>query len=271
MASNANPTDYKNRLAASFDRRVNYDDDYTVNRATQLVELAQLKPGQSVLDIATGTGIVAILAARAVGARGNVIGVDISPGMLEQARKKIRAKRLRNIELMEADVEKLDFAAENFDAILCSSALMWLTDIPAALRKCRRWLKPGGLLAFSCYSESSFMIPLLARVCARFGVALPNCNEPLGTPARCRKLVRAAGFEKVELQTSEFGSYLRRSAGDWKWDGNSNWIDPRGNPLAELSSEKLAKIRAAYELELDALATPQGYWHEITMFLVIAR
>lgn len=266
----ANSTDYKNRLAASFDRRVNYDDDYTVSRATQLVELAQLQPGHAVLDIATGTGIVAVLAARAVGAKGRVIGCDISPGMLDQARKKIRAKRLRNVELTEADVEKLDFAAESFDAILCSSAMMWLTDIPAALRKCRTWLKPGGLLAFSCYSESSFMIPLLVRACARFGVSLTNCNQVLGTPERVRAVVKEAGFEKVDIQTRDFGSYLRRSAGDWKWNG-SNWIDPRGNPLAELSSERLAEIEAAYELELDALATPQGYWHEITMFLVIVR
>ena len=141
MACQTKATDYKHRLAASFDSRVNYDDDYTVNRATQLVELAHLKNGDSVLDLATGTGIVAVLAARAVGAKGNVIGVDISRGMLDQARKKIRAEGLHQIELIEADVEKLNFGAESFDAILCSSALMWLTDIPATLRNCRTWLK----------------------------------------------------------------------------------------------------------------------------------
>lgn len=70
------------------------------------------------LDLATGTAIVAVLAARAVGAGGNVIGVDISPGMLDQARKKIRVDGLQNVELIEADAEKLDFEAESFDAIL---------------------------------------------------------------------------------------------------------------------------------------------------------
>ncbi len=271
MASQANPTDYKHRLAASFDLRVNYDDEYTVSRATQLVELAQLKDDHSVLDLATGTGIVAVVAARAVGAKGNVIGVDISPGMLDQAREKIRAEGLRNIELIEADVEKLNFEAESFDAILCSSALMWLTDVPATLRNCRTWLKTGGLLAFSCYSESSFMIPLLVRACAKFGISLPNCNEPLGTHERCRELVQAAGFDRVDIRTEQFGSYLRRKDVEWHWNGDSNWIDPRGNPLAELSSERLREIMAAYELEVDALTTDQGFWHEITMFLVMAR
>src|SRR5687768_8072523 len=112
MPRQSNPTDYKHQLAASFVIRMNYDDEYTVGRAKQLVELAQLKDGDSALDLATGTGIVAVLAARAVGAKGNVIGVDISPGMLDQARKKIRAEGLQQIKLIEADVEKLSFEAE---------------------------------------------------------------------------------------------------------------------------------------------------------------
>jgi protein-L-isoaspartate(D-aspartate) O-methyltransferase len=272
MASEANSTDYKHRLAASFDSRVNYDDEYTVSRATRLVERAQLKDGYSVLDLATGTGIVAVLAARAIGPEGNVIGVDISSRMLEQARNKIRAEGLVNIKLLEADVEKLLFEAESFDAILCSSALMWLIDIPATLRNCRAWLKTGGLLAFSCYSESSFMIPFLVKACAKFDISLPNCNAPLGTHERCRELLQAAGFEKIDFRTEQFGSYLDRNDVEWwQWPEDLNWLDPRGNPLAELSSERLREIKAAYESEIDALATSQGYWHEITMFLVTVR
>src|SRR2546430_10470452 len=271
MASQAVPTDYKHRLAASFDSRVNYDDAYTVRRATRLVKLAQLKDSCSVLDLATGTGIVAVIGAQAVGIQGKVIGVDISPGMLDQARKKIRAEGLQNVEMIEADVEKLDFEAESFDVILCSSALMWLTDISATLRNCRTWLKNGGLLAFSCYSESSFVTPLLVRACARFRISLPNCNEPLGTPERCRQLVQAAGFDKIDIRTEEFGSYLRRNDVEWHWNGNSNWIDPTGNPLAELSSEQLREIKAAYESEIDALTTDQGFWHEISIFYVLVR
>jgi protein-L-isoaspartate(D-aspartate) O-methyltransferase len=271
MPRQANPTDYKHRLAASFDIRKNYDDEYTVSRATQLVELAQLKDGDSALDLATGTGIVAVLAARAVGAKGKVIGVDISPGMLDQARNKIRAEGLEKIELIEADIEKLNFEAESFDAILCSSALMWLTDIPATLRKCRTWLKTGGILAFSCYSESSFMIPFLVRACAGFGISLPNCNEALGRRERCYDLVREAGFDKIEILTQQLGRYLRRDDVQWRWANDSPWIDPRGNPFSELSSKQLGEIKAAYESEIDALASAQGFWHEVTMFLVIGR
>ena len=270
-ASRSSPINYKSQLAASFDHRLNYDDAYTVQRATKLVELVELQDGYSVLDLATGTGIVAVAAARSVSPRGKVIGVDISRGMLDQARSKITAEGLQNIELIEADVERLNFEAESFDAILCSSAFMWLTDIAATLSSCRTWLKNGGLLAFSCYSESSFMIPLLVKACAGFGVSLPNCNEPLGSHERCRDLLKKAGFDTIDIETEELGSYLERDDPWWHWNGDANWINPRGNPLAELSEERLGEIRAAYECEVDALATNQGYWHEITMFLVRAR
>jgi arsenite methyltransferase len=263
--------DYKRRLAASFDRRSSYDDDFTRRRALRLVELAELKRGQTVLDLATGTAIVAIAAATSVGPEGRVVGADISAGMLDQARRKLAEKGLHNVELIEADVESLDFEPETFAAILCSSSLMWMTNIPAVLRGCRRLLKTGGLLAFSCYSETSFTIPIVVRVCAQFGISLPNCNEPLGTPEKCRALLREAGFETAEIRTELFGHYLSPAEAKRQWKGDTNWIDPRGNPLTDLSPERLREIRAAHDAEIDRLSTDEGFPHEITMFFVSAR
>jgi hypothetical protein len=115
------------------------------------------------------------------------------------------------------------------------------------------------------------MIPLLVRACAKFGISLPNCNEPLGTPERCRELAKEAGFAEIEIRTEQFGSYLCGNDVAWQWNDDSPWIDPGGNPLAELSAERLGEIRAAYESELGALASAQGLWHEITMFMVMVR
>ena len=258
MAERPDLGDYKRRLAASFDRRTSYDDDFTRRRALRLVELAELKRGQIVLDLATGTATVAIAAARSVGREGRVVGADISPGMLDQARRKVAEERLQNVELIEADVESLDFAPETFDTILCSSSLMWMTDIPAVVRVCRRLLRTGGLLAFSCYSETSFTVPIVVRVCARFGISLPNCNEPLGTHEKCRALLREAGFETAEIRTEPFGHYLSPAEAKRQWDGDTNWIDPRGNPLADVSPERLREIRAAHDSEIDRLFDRRG-------------
>jgi arsenite methyltransferase len=270
MTQESQHDEYKQRLAASFDTRTDYDDDYTRRRALQLVELAQLEPGQTVLDLATGTGIAAIAAARAIGPRGKVVGVDLSPGMLDQARRKLGGTDLRNVEFIEADMEQVDFDTASFDAILCSSAMMWMSNIPATLTSCHRWLKPNGTLAFSCYTASSFTIPYVVEACAEFGITLPNCNEPLGAPEKCRKLLHEAGFENATIDSEQLGSYLSPSAAKRHWQGDPNWIDPRGNPLAGLSPELLTALRVGYESRIDAATTERGFWNEITIFYVVA-
>jgi len=121
-----------------------YDNEFTYRRAIPLIELVPLQNGQQVLDIATGTGIIAIAASQLVGSQGKVIGVDFSPGMLERAKQKIVAAGLQNIELIEADADTITFTDEQFDAIFCATAIVLLSNIPAALRQWYRWLKPEG-------------------------------------------------------------------------------------------------------------------------------
>ncbi len=272
MSQQTTLTEYKQQLTAFFDSRTNYDNDFTYRRAIPLVELAQLQRGQSVLDVATGTGIVALAAAQIVGSESKVVGVDISPGMLSQARQKIEAAGLQNIELIEADADSLNFSDESFDAILCSSSIVWLSNIPAALRNWQRWLKKGGLVGFSCYSETSFMTPIVVRVCAQvYGISLPNWNEPLGTPEKCHNLLREAGFQNIEVKTEQFGEYISLDDAKKWWQGDGVWINPRGNPLSQRSQEQLQRLKAAYDAEVETLATDRGVWHDITTFFVIGR
>ena len=156
-----NISEYKQRIVTDFNSRSNYDNQWRYNFANRLVELANLESGQKVLDIATGTGIVAITSAKSVGNEGKVVGVDISSGMLKQAQSKIDVEGLHNIELGEADAEDLSFPNNSFDAILCSSAIVYLTDIPAALRSWYRFLKPQGIVAFSCFAQTAMTISAL--------------------------------------------------------------------------------------------------------------
>ncbi|MBD6620610.1 methyltransferase domain-containing protein [Komarekiella sp. 'clone 1'] len=73
---------YKQKVINFFNSRTTYDNDYTIHRALPLLERIQLQKGQKVLDMATGTGIIAIAAAQIIGSEGKVIGVDFSSGML---------------------------------------------------------------------------------------------------------------------------------------------------------------------------------------------
>jgi ubiquinone/menaquinone biosynthesis C-methylase UbiE len=117
MTNELKLNDYKQEIADLYSRRSQmYDNsDWHSRIAHRLVEYAQITPGQHVLDIATGTGHVAIASAQIVGSEGRVIGVDISTGMLDQARRKVQALGLTNVAFQLADAESLNFPANSFE------------------------------------------------------------------------------------------------------------------------------------------------------------
>lgn len=269
MTRQTNPNEYKQEIIAFYDTRTDYDNDFTYRRAIPLVELAQLQPGQHILDVATGTGIVAIAAAEIVGSEGKVIAVDFTPGMLDQARRKITAAGLQNIEIIEADAESINFEDERFDAIFCATAIVLLSDIPAALRNWYRWLKKGGIVAFSSWSVTSFFTPIIIKVCAKYDLSLPNLHEPLGSPEKCRTLLQDIGFKDIEIKTEQFGSYLSLDEAKNFWQGK--WLHPNGHPLFGLSDEQIEQLKAEFRAEIETIATDKGVWHEITTFFVTGR
>ncbi len=260
--------EYKQRVITDFNSRTNYDNQWRDRFANRLVELAKLQKGQKVLDIATGTGIVAIASAKIVGNEGKVIGVDISSGMLQQAQTKIDAEGLLNIELVEADADYLNFADNSFDIILCSSAIVYLTDLPAVLQSWYRFLKPGGIVAFSCFAETAMTTSVLYRAKLQdYGITVPNPNEILGTPEKCLEMLQKAGFKDIDIQTEQFGFYLNEAQSAWQ--GNSN--SACGYQVFQLSQDKLAQLKAEYLTEVKALATDKGIWNDATAFFVVAR
>ena len=184
MASPIVLDEYKRAIAEHFDARTDYSRSKTHARlANRLVRLAAPQPDERVLDIATGTGFVAILAAQLVGERGTVVGVDISTSMLEQATEAIVAAGVGNIELIHADAETLDYSAGSFDLIFCCNALPYMTDVPAALRLWHSLLRPGGRLAFNCWTEESYATGhLLRAIAARHGIRVAVIGQDTGTP-----------------------------------------------------------------------------------------
>jgi ubiquinone/menaquinone biosynthesis C-methylase UbiE len=118
----------------------------------RLVGDARLRPGQRVLDLGSGTGYPAVLAAQAVGATGEVQGLDLAEQMLEVARRKARALGLANVTFRPADVTTLPFEPASFDAVITRFCLMFLPDVPTAVAEIGRVLKPGGYVAAAVWS-----------------------------------------------------------------------------------------------------------------------
>jgi arsenite methyltransferase len=265
MANSEYEQQYKRKVIDFFNSRTTYDNDYTIRRAVPLLELVPLKKGQKVLDMATGTGIIAIAAAQAVGNEGKVIAVDFSAGMLNQAQQKINELELRNIELIEADADYINFEDESFDIIICSTAIVYLKDIPAALKNWYHWLRKDGLLGFSSCSQESCEAPIVIAACAKYGIAIANINEPTGTSENCRNLLIEAGFRDIQITSQQLGFYRSfEQAKEW----NGTWFHPRENPLLSLPLSQIEKLKVEYCREIEEKATSEGVWYENLTFFV---
>lgn len=263
--------EFKQQVADLYNQRSNtYDEgDFHPKLAHHLIKHVGIHRGQKILDIATGTGLVAIEAAQLVGSEGQVVGVDISTGLLEQAKRKARAAGLSNIELIEADAETLDFPDNTFDRVLCCSALPLMTNVPADLRLWHRFLKPDGLIGLCVFAETAFVAGVVfKRVAQRYGVELVF-SDLTGTEEKCYTLLREAGFENVEVKTEQFGSYISLSEVQGTWKGS--FKHPLSRPIEQLSPEQLEQAKTEYLAELEALVTDKGIWNDITTFFVLGR
>ncbi|MBV6624451.1 MAG: methyltransferase domain-containing protein [Rivularia sp. (in: Bacteria)] len=270
MSNYTNLNDYKQQVAGYFNARTNYDASKLANRrAESFLKLLPLQKGYKVLDIATGTGLIAIPVAEIVGKNGKVIGVDIATALLEQAQEKINTFGLKNIKLIEIDAEYLNFEENSFDAVLCCSAVMVFQNIPAAFKDWYCFLKPGGIAAFNAYAETSLMTPAIIQSCFNCGISLPNIHEPLGTKHKCENLLKEAGFHDIKITTEQFGKYIPVDDAKKIFDGHT-WIHP-DNPLLQLSLEEKELLKAEFAKIIDNLATDKGVWHDITTYFVLAN
>ena len=268
-------SEHKSRVAATYNlASAGYDKEalrFFPLCANRLVELIGLQPGQWVLDVATGTGVAAIAAARRIGPGGQVVGVDIATDMLEQAQRKIEAAQLTNIELHEEDAEHLSFAENSFDAVICAFGIFFLPEMMTGPREWKRVVREAGVVAFSAFGETAFQ-PISdlfeARIRA-YGVTFPVPMRPfswqrLTTLEQCRTLLQAAGLEQIEGRSEQLGYYLRTPQEWWEIVWNSGF---RG-PVSQLSPEQLEQFKMEHLAEVGQLATDQGIWLDIPAFFV---
>ena len=120
-----------------------------------LLDAAQLAPGERVLDVACGTGLVTFGAAHAVGASGQVLGIDVSDRMIGAAALRAARDGCGNVAFARRDAEPLPLATASFDVALCALGLMYVPDPVCALSEMRRVVRPGGRLVLLVWGERS--------------------------------------------------------------------------------------------------------------------
>ena len=142
----------------------------------RLLDLAALRPGERVLDVGTGTGAVALLAAQRVGPTGSVLGIDMSREMLAKARAKAAKQRMANVEFRLMDAASLELPDASFDALISSYGAPDVTvhDAVAVFREWYRVLSAGGRLCFCEWAGSPEGEDKPERLLARYRVADPG-------------------------------------------------------------------------------------------------
>ena len=268
-------SEYKQQVINFFDRRSAYDleGDSHPYEANKLLEFASdIKDGQTVLDLATGTGLVAIAVAEQIAPTGSVIGVDMSSGMLSQARSKVSALGIENLELIEADIESINFHSSQFDVVFCCSAIMYACDIPSLLNKCYGWLKSGGNLAFSTLAKTAYWADIQVKVCRDlFGIDFPHILRPLWTPEKCQKLLKQSGFENIEIECDRQGKYLVLDNYPVSISYEEGHLMPKANPLVNLTTSQKEELQSAYQQAIDDLVTEKGLWSDRSLLFVKAQ
>ena len=170
--------------------------------ATNLIEAADPRPGERVLDLGCGTGIVARQAASCMGATGRVTGIDLSPNMLAVA-KVAAAQEGVTIEWREGNAEQLPFPESIFDLVLCQFALMFLANKAVALAEMRRVVTEDGRVLISVWQSLDrhpFYETLHEVIQQRLGMSELQDIFALGSSDQLRELAVGAGFRRVELK-----------------------------------------------------------------------
>lgn len=278
MTQNSTSSEHKQKVAAGFNlASVGYDRQavrFLALTARRLVAITTIKNQETVLDVATGTGASAIALSTLVGEKGRVIGIDIAADMLEVARQNITKAGLDNIELQLGDAENLSFEDESFDKVICASGIFFLPDMLAGLKEWRRVTKPGGVVAFSSFGETSFnpMREMYAnRIQNNYGVVLPPSRgfPRLNTPQKCRDLMQQAGLsiEDIEIRTEQLGYYLR-NVDEW-WD--IVWHTGFRHSVSQIQPEKLEQFKTEHLAEVGELATDKGIWLDVPAIFALGK
>jgi ubiquinone/menaquinone biosynthesis C-methylase UbiE len=228
------------------------------------------RPGESILDVAAGTGDLGFIAAERVGVDGKVLCTDFSPEMLEAARRNGERRGLSNVEYRVLDAERMSLDDNSVDGVLCRWGYMLMADPAAALRETRRVLRDRGTLAFAVWQTPDrnpwAAIPGMTLI-QRGHMPPPEPGAPgifaMGVADRIVELVTSAGFDEPRLEELTFEW---RYTADDLWDTLTRIAGPLAAVINGLPDEEQRATRTAIEENLaqyrrdGELVVPAACW-----------
>ena len=216
------------------------------------LELAKVKPGEQVLDVAAGTGAFSFLAAEA-GA--TVLATDFAPGMIESLRKLAEEKGIRNLRTEVMDGQALDLPDDTFDVSASVLGVIFYPDIPRGLAELRRVLKPGGRCAVVVWGETAkfeffrFFVQAIKQADPSFAPPGGPIWERLSPPGVLETEMKSAGFSQVKVHTVT--RVLEVDSSTALWEQLSSAAPPLKPLLDSIGPEKTRAAQDAFEKILE--------------------
>ena len=235
-----------------------------------MVDHLEPRPGMRVLEIAAGPGDTGFLAAKRLDG-GRLLSTDLSPSMVESARKRGAELGITNAEYRVLDAQAMDLADESFDGVLCRWGFMLMPDPLASLRECKRVLVPGGRLVFAVFTgpEENPFASLPARILMEWGF-LPKPTDgwhpgilALADRTRLLMLIDRAGFASVHIEPVDMTWTFADADDYWAFLVDLTALGPLVRSLPE---EMKTKFRSAIDGAVarfstgDRIALPSRCW-----------
>lgn len=280
----------KSRDAASYNKQADdygkYIERLSAPLAEYICKIARLKSGDNVLDVGTGPGIAARRAAQIVAPDGNVLGIDLSEGMIDTAKKSVAKWTGKPPEFRVMDAESLDLSDAAFDAVISLCAVRHFPNISKALTEMRRVLKPGGHLVVSFgYVRPIAPLPLGFYIARRLldkflqpvrpqivGTVyltqmakkmLPEPTQVIATDwgehnprGSLVQVVREAGFEQVEASWN--GHELEFESAEEFWEAQTAIVTEIRKRLVEASPEAVNQLKQTFLKEAESILRRGG-------------
>lgn len=233
-----------------------------------LLDRVGLSEGENVLDIGSGGGTATIAASHLVGARGSVVGADISAPLVELARQRALDQRVANVSFVVADVQQDTIAGAPFDAAMSQFGVMFFDEPETAFANIRRHLVAGGRLGFACWESVEknpwFIGPALAGYVPSAPAPAPGKSPTgpfsLSDPARVIDILASGGWTGVKIDPHDVAVDVERDA----------IIDDAQLTFLGVPEGSFQDARRAVEQHLKPLTASDGRIHANLSFQIVA-
>ena len=256
--------DYKKLIRQTFDTvSKGYDNNnlrFFKTSSVSMLDFAELKGAESLIDVAAGTGNVAIEAAQRL-KKGKVHATDLSEKMLEIIKEKSLKNSINNITFELNDLESLSHHA-SFDVATCAFGIFFIADMLNGLKIIKNNLKKGGKILLTTFNEN-FLYPLSSLFYERLesnGIPKnPTPWELINTPDKTINFMQQAGFKDIEIKREQHGYFLK-DANAW-WD--VIWNAGMRRAVQMLPDDKKEDFIKNHLEEIQQLSTKKGIWMEV--------